>query len=196
MAKAKKNVIEEVEEIFEEDIILEHTEEQEPMMEAPVYRELTPEEKAEMKMMRENTFRRYAQLAGLSEEQEPLKEVAAKKKSTTPKIRLSLLSEGLRSDVKKLMKRGKTKMSQFPESIRKMISEEMAVHMEDSGMPALQSEPNPYRALDSFAANLSFSVKNAISKHLGLDNNDPDMPAKAEYIVNVLVDRLKNPIQE
>ena len=196
MAKAKKNVIEEVEEIFEEDIILEHTEEQEPMMEAPVYRELTPEEKAEMKMMRENTFRRYAQLAGLSEEQEPLKEVAAKKKSTTPKIRLSLLSEGLRSDVKKLMKGGKTKMSQFPESIRKMISEEMAVHMEDSGMPALQSEPNPYRALDSFAANLSFSVKNAISKHLGLDNNDPDMPAKAEYIVNVLVDRLKNPIQE
>jgi hypothetical protein len=194
MTKFKKVVIEEVEEIFEEDIIPEQTEETEPIAEAPVRREWTPEEEAEMRTIKEERYRRFAQLAGLADQNEPMNE-ATSKKVIVPKIKLALLSEGLREDVKQLMRDGKKKMSQFPENIRKMISEEMSA-IEEFGMPAMQSEPNPYRALDSFAASLSMSVKNAITKHLGLNSNDPDMPNKANYIIDVLVKRLKNPIQE
>lgn len=190
MAIKKKVVVEEVEEIFEEDIILEQVEETEPIVEAPV-RQMTHEELKGIKMLREQRYRRFAQLAGLSED-EPLKESV---KPSTPKVKLSLLSEGLRQEVKQLIKDGKKKMSQFPENIRKMISEEMA-SIEEFGMPAMRSEPDPDRALDSFAASLSVSVKSAITKHLGLTNNDPDMPNKANYIIDALVKRLKNPIQE
>lgn len=200
MPKTKKVIIEEVEEIFEEDIIQEQDEQvfEESRMEQPVMerRELTPAEQKEIMLLREQKRKRYAQLAGLADEDgsHEVKE-SHRKEVKSSKIKLSMLSEGLRQKVKQIMKEGKTKMSQFPDDIKKMISEEMESMpmVKEFGMPAHKSDSHPYSELDGFAAGLAVSVENAIIKHLGLASEDPDMPNKANYIVDKLTDRLKNP---
>ncbi len=205
-AKEPKSKKTEVEEIFEEDIINEDSNEymqEQPFHEEVAPRPLTQKEQAEIKALREQRYTRFAQLAGLEERESPKLEESEQdipmKMVRPSKIRLTLLSEGLRKEVKQLMKEGRTKMSQFPDEIRRMISEEMGAYsapMEELGMPAFRTASNPDQALDSFAAKLSFSVKNAITKHLGLEDNGADMPYKADYIVDALIKNLKNPLKQ
>lgn len=196
------NEILKLEEINESEIIHEEVQEETPEaapVEAPY--EPTAAEKAEFKAIQEQKRIRFAQLAGLEDEDAPapkLDESDAPAKYVRPAtIKISLLSEGLQAEVKKLVKSGRKKTSEFPEAIKKMISEEMAAlgsaPMEEFGMPAMATDHHGYPELDPFIDKLAFNVGNTITKQLGLQNNDPDFPYKANYIVDQLVHKLQNP---
>lgn len=200
------NELAQLDEIHENEIIHEEAQEEAPIPapspESAPYQP-TAAERAEMKAIQEQKKIRFAQLAGLQDEDAPapkLEEHDIPAKYVRPAtIKISLLSEGLRKEVKRLMKSGRTKTSEFPEAIKKMISEEMAAlgsaPMEELGMPApsLATDPHGYPELDQFIDKLAFNVGNTITKHLGLQNEDPDFPYKANYIVDQLAHRLQNP---
>lgn len=69
-------------------------------------------------------------------ERERFIKLAALKADPTPnpKLELSRLSEGLRNEVKKLVKEGKNKLSLLPEDVRKRVLKEMAMPKLSSGM--------------------------------------------------------------
>ena len=50
------------------------------------------------------------------------------------RVKVSELSEGLRKEVKALLKEGKAQMSQFPEEVKKKIRSEMAMPKLSSGI--------------------------------------------------------------
>lgn len=54
--------------------------------------------------------------------------------ASNKKLKINSLSEGLRKEVKKLIKEGKTKVSQFPEEVKKKVIKEMAMPKLSSGI--------------------------------------------------------------
>jgi len=193
-----------LEEIKESEIIQDEVEEVAPLEEEtiPEYKPTAAEE-AEMKMLRESKRKRFEQLAGVNniedspKLEEQSQDIPSKFKKPT-KFKVTLLSEGLRKEVSKLVKEGKTKISEFPEDIKKKVVSEMECYtsepIEEDGMAALSTAPQGYPELDEFIERLSIGVKNLITKELGLNNEDPEMPYKAEYIVKGLIKGLKKAV--
>ncbi len=176
--------------------------EETPVAAEPLYREPTPEELEQERLIREHKRARHLKLAGLTEgDEEPAHKAPAagrmvlesKAPKKVMKLKMSSLSEGLRKEVAKLVKEGKTKISQFPEAIKTRVIKEMQVA--ELGMAAPTTAPHPgYPELDPLINTMGLSVRNTIIKLMdahGLsDNDDPEMPFKAEYVMKGIINNL------
>lgn len=151
-------------------------------------------EDKKLQLMKEERIKRFKTLIGLNEDVEFNTVDAEPKQSDYDEI-----AEKLRSIYNSIQPNMDDHMTSIVRMSVKILAERvlkmgsMKKHMGESEV-AVSTNSNVFPELDEYVDRLTLGVQNLITKELNQKGDDPEMPYKAEYIVNGLIKGLQTPL--